>query len=584
MRNVAAFFVFVLLLTGISNAQEQLPTEKKVTFGQNGEMFVNKELGVYLWLSTSPEKDAKKHRLTSDSTNIYANPMFLDTEGYNTLRSPSAVDPKTRKTVYPVQDIVFEVYADGLSPNSKYKFVNGKSIYRTGKLYYSGKALGLTLSAIDKVSGIEKTYYSINRQNYIEYKDTVRLSSEGETGIKFYSTDRVGNRELPIEKTITIDNSAPKTTCEIVGAQNEKFVSSNALIKLSSNDSLIGVKTIYYQINNGAKRAYTAPISASLLGDGGSVSFYAIDHLNNKEEIQTVGGKGSISTGASDNFEFYVDKDAPSVAIDLDGAFSKGKYTYVAKNTKIKVNAEDDKSGVDKVNYSINSTTINQQYGESIEFSDDGIAYIRVNATDYVGNTSATITKAYYVDASAPSTTISVLQPKHKVKDTLFVTSNTNISLTSSDKASGVSEINYKVNNGEIKTYSSPFNVTGKGLVKIEYFAKDNVNNTEEAKILELHIDDIPPIIFHHYSATPIGTKTVREQELTIYPSNMKLYIAATDKASGGERVEYKINNGPVKSVNPIKGLVPGNYEVKVTAYDVLGNSSSETINFSVED
>lgn len=584
MKNVTAFFVFALLLIGMLHAQEQLPTEKKVTFGQNGEMFVNKELGLYLWLSTSPEKDAEKHRLISDSTNVYANPMFLDTEGYNTLRSPSAVDPKTRKTVYPIRDIVFEVYADGLSPESKHKFVDGKSIYRTGKLYYSGKALGLTLSAYDKVSGVEHIYYSINEQNYVEYKDTVKIFTEGEARIRYYSTDRVGNREIPIEKTVTIDNSAPKTTCEINGAQNKKFVSSNAMIKLSSIDNLVGVKTIYYQINHGTKRVYTSPISASLLGDSGSVSFYAIDHLSNTEEIQTVGAKGSISTGISDNFEFYVDKDAPSVALNLDGAYSKGKYTYVAKNTKITVDAKDTKSGVDKVQYSINSTAVNQEYKENIEFSDDGIAYIRVNATDYVGNTSATITKAYYVDATAPISTISVLQPKLKVKDTLFITSNTKITLASSDKASGVSEIIYRVNNGEIKTYSEPFTVSGKGLMKIEYYAKDNVSNTEEARILEVYIDDIPPIIYHHYSATPIGTKTVREQELTIYPSNMKLYIAATDKSSGGERIEYKINNGSVKSVNPIKGLVPGNYEVKVTAYDVLGNSSNETINFSVED
>ena len=63
------------------------------------------------------------------------------------------------------------------------------------------------------------------------------------------------------------------------------------------------------------------------------------------------------------------------------------------------------------------------------------------------------------------------------------------------------------------------------------------------------------------------------------------LYIAATDNASGGEKIEYKINGKSVPAgLIPIKGLAPGNYEIEVTANDVLKNSSKETIKFAVED
>jgi len=61
------------------------------------------------------------------------------------------------------------------------------------------------------------------------------------------------------------------------------------------------------------------------------------------------------------------------------------------------------------------------------------------------------------------------------------------------------------------------------------------------------------------------------------------IYIAATDKSSGGERIEYSVNGGAVQTVNPVKSFVPGSYIIDVYAYDVLGNISKEKIRFSVE-
>jgi hypothetical protein len=93
----------------------------------------------------------------------------------------------------------------------------------------------------------------------------------------------------------------------------------------------------------------------------------------------------------------------------------------------------------------------------------------------------------------------------------------------------------------------------------------------------------MPPEIHYHYSIPPIGSKTIREEEYEIYPTNTLLYLAATDKESGGEIVEYSINGKPVVSEIPIQNLVPGNYIIKVIAYDVLKNKSEKEIKFSIE-
>jgi hypothetical protein len=585
MNRITAVFFCLSLIHFSAFTQEQLPTQQKATFSEDGKLYISRDLGVYFWLSTSPDENAPKHRLKSDSSKKYSNPMYFDTEGYNTLRSPSAVDPNTKKTIYPLRDVVFELYADGIAPKTTHDFVSGKYVYRSGKRYYGNNA-AVVISAKDAVSGIEKTYFSIDGKPYSEYKDTLKLNTEGEISLKYYSTDRVGNREEAIEANFIIDNSAPTTDYEIDGIQNEKFVSPNATLKFSSEDNLVGVKAIYYKVNNGPRQVYSSPVSVKLLGDDGALSFYAVDYLNNTEELQVIGGKGNelnIGDGAGGTFEFYVDNSAPSISLDFEGAYSKGKYTYVSGNTKIKVNAEDDKSGVDKVYFSVNNKTVSDEYKDGIEFSQNGIAYIRVNAVDYVGNKSTTVSNAYFVDTKSPLTKISIAKPKHRVKDTLFITSNSKVYLSATDNASGVKEKWYSIGGTDASVYNAPFVVEGKGLTKITYGATDNVENKEAAKTLEVFIDDIPPVIYHHFSSTPIGTKTVREQEYTIYPSSVKLYIAATDENAGGERIEYSINGGAIKTGNPIKGFSAGNYEIEVAAYDVLGNASKETITFSVE-
>jgi hypothetical protein len=61
------------------------------------------------------------------------------------------------------------------------------------------------------------------------------------------------------------------------------------------------------------------------------------------------------------------------------------------------------------------------------------------------------------------------------------------------------------------------------------------------------------------------------------------LYIAATDANSGGEKINYRINEGSLLGDNPVKGFTAGNYIIEVNAFDVLGNKSTQEIKFAIE-
>jgi hypothetical protein len=197
--------LFCLILSGeLLFAQEQIPVEKKAGIGKNDRLFTNKALGLYLWLSTSPDENSEKFRLMSDSSKKHTNPMYFDTEGYNTFRSPSCVDTNSKRVIFPLQDIVFEVYSDSRAPETKILISGEKVKTKKNKQVYKGKA-DVGFNAYDATSGIESIYYSINGQSYTKYTEKFSIQTTGENLIKFYSTDIVGNREEPKKHQIIIE-------------------------------------------------------------------------------------------------------------------------------------------------------------------------------------------------------------------------------------------------------------------------------------------------------------------------------------------------------------------------------------------
>ena len=168
-------------------------------------------------------------------------------------------------------------------------------------------------------------------------------------------------------------------------------------------------------------------------------------------------------------------------------------------------------------------------------------------------------------------------------RDTLFITSATKIEISATDNGSGIETVNFNTDNTSYKEYKEAFNLTEPGLHKINYYSTDKVENKETALKKDVYVDNMPPVINFQFSTTPIGKKSVREEDYTIYPTSVQLYLAATDPDAGLEKIEYRVNGGPVLTEIPLKNLKPGNYEVEVKATDFLLNTSQKNIKFSIE-
>ncbi len=575
MRNitkiVVLFALFIFLSTNLKAQSPTQPTyEKKVYVDADQNTYVQKSLPLYLSFSTT--KGGTQHPLNSKASADYANPMYLDTEGINYIRSRWAVDKETGRTIQPQQEILFEIYADGIAPSTSIKF-SGAPKYVSGKTYY-GKGLNFDLTSRDGVSGVEGTHYALDANTYADYNSTVSVGKEGEHNLYYYAHDFVGNAEASKSRTFTVDISSPKSSSEIVGIKyNNNIIAPSTKFKLTINDNLSGVRRTYYSFDNGKNNYYGSQINTYGLSDGEhTLYYYAVDNVKNEE--------------TKNSFTFYLDKIAPVVENKVVGDQHKGRYLYVSNRTDINLSATDNKAGVQKINYNIDGGS-NNTFSSNFKVTDKtGAHYINYTGTDNVENKSARKTLTVYMDNKMPSTGIKYGSPQFFDRDTLFINKDTKITLFSSDAHSGVQKTEYAVDGGAMQAYSQ-FTIPGEGNHNIKFNSTDNVNNVEQVKESRTFVDNTAPEIYANFSIQPIGTK----DGLKVYPNYTRLYLGATDKHVGTEKILYSINGEPLRDYSSPYTLDISEldtfksnkkYSVKVVSKDKLGNTSEKTIEFYV--
>ncbi|MCF8218634.1 MAG: hypothetical protein K9I29_01325 [Bacteroidales bacterium] len=577
--------LIVLISFNVSFSQSQKDHEKRSYTDSDGKFYINKDLPVYLRLSTSKEKDADSHLLESESTKEYANPMYFDTEGKNTIRSPHAVDQESKQTVYPKRDIVFEVYADGIAPNTSSKFYGAPTHYSSGTRYY-GKGLKVELTSNDGVSGVENIWQSINQESYKKYNSDINMNSEGNFTLLYYANDMVGNAEEPNEKQFVVDRSAPETNYSTSQPKLNDILSPKAKISLSKSDNLSGVKVTRYGFDGEANRTYYNSISLSKLSDGNhTLTFHTTDNVDNKETANT--------------YDFYLDRTPPEISSEIVGDMHKGRNTYISSRTKIKLKAKDNKAGVKEIRYSVDGqsyTTYNNTFkmpdntgSHSVKYySEDKVT--NRNKAKYVNVPSS---GPLYMDNRKPSTSISYGKPQFFNRDTLFVNKTTDITLSPRDAHSGVKITHYKVDGGSEKTYNSPFTISQEGYHTIEFRTKDNVNNLESFKESNVFVDNTPPDIYTNFSINSIGKKQKDGKSYNVYPRYTRLYIGATDKYSGNNKIYYSINGSEFEEYSSPYTLDVSEvdhfkeekfYKVDIKVEDKLGNEANTTVHFFVEE
>ncbi|MDD2565159.1 MAG: hypothetical protein PHU27_13180, partial [Salinivirgaceae bacterium] len=246
------------------------------------------------------------------------------------------------------------------------------------------------------------------------------------------------------------------------------------------------------------------------------------------------------------------------------------------------------KAGVKEIFYTINNGEKNV-YTEPfyLEGSKGNVA-VKVFATDNVhnlstsGQTNQALSKTY-VDLAGPVLTCKFNGSIFADRDTIFIRRETKISLIGVDKESGMDYIEYKLNDGETKRFENEFTIEEEGLHKIHFTGYDMVGNSNHSEST-IVVDNQPPVINENFSVLAIGTKTILDKKMDVYPNHVTLFLSATDNKAGLEKITYQLNGSSASPyAKPLTNFAKGSdVKIDITATDKLGNKSEKTIEFSV--
>lgn len=574
--NKILILITLLLAFNIVNAQKPLTHLPKIYQSPEGKLYIQKEQPIYLYLSTQPNGNGEMVQLQSDSTKAFANPMYLDTEGYNSFRSPSAVDTTTKLIHYPLTDVVFELYADSRPPRTKL-YYDAKYKYSKGMELFLGGNLNIQIIANDAQSGVEQILVSIDSIGFNKYTEALSFNNEKRYDLNYYAVDNVGNVSPVEHLNFFIDKTPPQSELYFDGNQFENTISGKTMIKIKASDNNSGVKTTYYSVDNQAKVNYSYPLnSANLIEGEHTITYYSVDNVGNIESEKTK--------------TFFVDKTPPILVDEIMGtSYVINGKEFSSGRAKLKLTAVDNKSGVSEIMYSLNNESFLLYEKPFYLTTVSGALEVTSYAVDNVGNKSlasekSTNAKATYVDLTGPYLKYNFIGKFFKTRDTIFINKDTRIKLYGQDEESGLKSISYIINNGKEVEYTEPFNLTEPGAKILNIYGYDNVDNSNREQA-NLMVDNLGPDIFSRFSILPIGQKIVNGKQVDIYSSQAVLFLSATDAKVAIDQIYYAINDEPEKIYT---GIVDGfkrgkDYSIKVKAYDKLGNVNIDTIGFATD-
>ncbi len=539
--------------------------------GEDSTLYWNKALPVYIKLAPSPE--ANGVNLVSKEFEKYTNPVYLDTEGPNFIRTRYAVDKNTREVVKPQTEVLFEVVADGEAPVTAIHYKNANAFSSAGKQYY-GRGLVYELTSADKYAGVEYIHSAVNGENYNTYQQAVPVQGEGEQTIRFYSTDRVGNVEAVKQSVFISDLTAPVITHNINGISDSNTIASTSTIYFTATDALSGVARTYYRFDQASFTPYSgANLNLEHLEDGDHVlEYYSEDHVGNRSLNAT--------------FRFYYDKLAPITASDILG----DKYiwqdkVYFSGRTKMKLTAIDNKAGVKEIRYAIDNEAFKTyeepfylpavQGNHTIKFySIDRLSNTPGGAEEYKHNINLV-----FLDLTGPDIGHTFNGPTFRTNSELFMGPKTTFVLNGKDNQSGLQYIAYSIDGAQAETrYEKPFGLDlPSGTHRIEMFAYDQVNNRNVSEAT-VHFDSGSPLIIPNFSTAAAAQR----EGLSVYPPYVVLFLAATDEIVGNDKIFYRVNDGPELTYSsPIGNLLPDTrYNIQVRAVDKVGNEATRMISF----
>jgi hypothetical protein len=156
---------------------------------------------------------------------------------------------------------------DLTSPQTSYRIV-GPS-YRERSDIYITQATRIVLSATDDLSGVKEIQYqAVGAAEPTTYTAPFGFATEGRRMLRYWSTDRVNNRETDQALVLITDNTPPTIFANFslsptttAGSGGLSVYRTGTSLFLGATDNAAGVRQIYYRINGSKEQEYKTPLT-----------------------------------------------------------------------------------------------------------------------------------------------------------------------------------------------------------------------------------------------------------------------------------------------------------------------------------
>ena len=517
-----------------------------------------------LWASDATS-GVSQMRLSNDGTNWTAWETYATSKAWNLSLGEGT---KTVYTQYKdIAGLVSSTYNDTilLDVNSPTTTVSLSAIEGDNGWFTSN--VTVTLSAIDNISGVEKTEYSFDNTTWTIYTTPFNITNEGNTIIYYKSTDNAGNTETIKTETIKIDKTTPSGSI-IINNGDAYTTSPSATLNLTATDATSGIVEMRFSNDNITYtewQTYTTSTPWTLQnGDDGTKTVY----------VQFKDHAGLIST-YSDTIILDIIPPTGSIII-AEGA----TYTNSTLVT-LTLSADDMTSGVSQMRFSHNNITWMpwEDYAVSKAWdlpTGDGEKTVYVQFKDNAGLISQSYADAIILDTTPPSGSISIAEGSAYTN-----TTQVTLTLTATDATSGVAEMRFSNDDAtwsDWEAYATSKSwtlLTGDGIRAVTVQYRDN------AGLISFYSDAI--ILDTTKPAANAGTdQTVAEDMLVTFDGS-----ASTDE-NGIASYTWTFTDATPQTLsgkNPTHTFAAiGRYTVTLKVTDPAGNSATDTVIITVLD
>lgn len=442
--------------------------------------------------------------------------------------------------------------------------------------WYNAATLNASASDPTPGSGLFAFEYNQDGSSWVTFPSSGELAlPEGKHSFDIRATDDAG-RITSASKSYWLDSIAPGLILNPSGRLGaNQWYTTNLSLAASASDATSGMDLLEYKLNSGPWVAYSTPL---ILNDGTHIlTFWAQDLSGLVTQV---------------NSTYQVDTRVPQISGSLSGV--PGKNGWYISDVTLSASASDPVpgSGLQTFTYTLNGTS-ESPYTRALILS-DGKHTIQLNAQDNAG-LSYSMEQSLQVDTLVPTLNIQAIPP-HWISGSFTMNGTANDPWAdSSQPGSGLSKVEFSTDGGQTWqtttgntswSYTWNTNESSNGIQVVHARATDNAGLMTQ-QTFTVGVDNSAPKISLPDSWYQWDTVTLDIWDHYSGLSEARIEISDPENRWPARKINLDLEGFPMGfkwdrrfgdgTVAPL-----GTYDVKVIAFDNLGNATRESASINI--